>query len=156
VNKNGLGTNIVCQIGLVVRDIERSAEAYSQVFGLPKPNVIVTDEYEVAKTTYRGHPTRAQAKLAFFDMGQVALELIEPIGSPSTWQEFLDENGEGVHHIAFRIKGTDEVVAFLAGQGIQVVQRGHYTGGMYTYLDSTSALGVALELLENLTEGQGE
>jgi catechol 2,3-dioxygenase-like lactoylglutathione lyase family enzyme len=156
VSKKGLGTSIVCQIGLVVRDIERSAEAYSQVFGLPKPNVIITDEYEVAKTTYRGQPTRAQAKLAFFNMGQVALELIEPIGSPSTWQEFLDENGEGVHHIAFRVKGTDEVVAFLAGQGIQVVQQGHYTGGMYTYLDSTSALGVALELLENLTEGQGQ
>jgi methylmalonyl-CoA/ethylmalonyl-CoA epimerase len=82
-------------------------------------------------------------------MGQVSLELIEPVGGPSTWQEFLDEKGEGVHHIAFRIKGTEQVVAYLEGKGIDVVQQGYYTGGMYTYVDSTSPLSVVLELLEN-------
>lgn len=143
------GTNIVCQVGLVVRDIEAMTEVYSQVFDLPKPGIMITDESEIAKTTYRGKPTDARAKLAFFDMGQVSLELIEPIGGPSTWQEYLDENGPGVHHIAFTIKGTQEVVAFLEGKGINVVQQGHYTGGMYTYMDSASVLGVALELLEN-------
>jgi methylmalonyl-CoA/ethylmalonyl-CoA epimerase len=149
MNTTGLGTTIVCQIGLIVRDIEKSAQAYSEVFGLPRPDVIITDTVDVAKTTYRGASTTARAKLAFFDMGQVSLELIEPMGEPSTWQEFLDEKGEGVHHIAFRIKGTEQVVAYLEGKGIDVVQQGYYTGGMYTYVDSTSALGVVLELLEN-------
>jgi methylmalonyl-CoA/ethylmalonyl-CoA epimerase len=144
------GSNIVCQVGLIVRDVERSAEAYSQVFGMPKPTAIITDEADVAKTTYKGEPTNARAKLAFFNMGQVSLELIEPIGGPSTWQEFLDDKGEGVHHIAFRVKGTDEVVALLGEQGIGVVQQGYYTGGMYTYVDSAPALGVILELLEDL------
>ena len=149
MNKQDLGTNIVCQIGLVVRDIKKSAEAYSQIFGMPEPDVIVTDKPDVAKTKYRGTPTSARAKLAFLNMGQVSLELIEPIGGPSTWQEFLDEKGEGVHHIAFRIKGTDEVVTFLGEKEIGVLQQGHYTGGMYTYVDSAPALGVILELLEN-------
>jgi len=149
MNTTGLGTTIVCQIGLIVRDIEKSAQAYSEVFGLPRPDVIITDTVDVAKTTYGGASTTARAKLAFFDMGQVSLELIEPMGEPSTWQEFLDEKGEGVHHIAFRIKGTEQVVAYLEGKGIDVVQQGYYTGGMYTYVDSTSALGVVLELLEN-------
>jgi len=149
MSEQGLGTNIVCQVGLIVRDIEKSAEAYSQVFGMPKPPVIITDKPEIAKTEYRGEPTNAQAKLAFFQMGQVALELIEPIGGPSTWKDFLDEKGEGVHHIAFTVQGTDEVVAYLEEKGINVIQQGHYTGGMYTYVDSESALGVILELLEN-------
>jgi len=149
MSEQGLGTNIVCQVGLIVRDIEKSAEAYSQVFGMPKPPVIITDKPEIAKTEYRGEPTNAQAKLAFFQMGQVALELIEPIGGPSTWKDFLDEKGEGVHHIAFTIQGTGEVVAYLEEKGINVIQQGHYTGGMYTYVDSESALGVILELLEN-------
>jgi 4-hydroxyphenylpyruvate dioxygenase-like putative hemolysin len=82
-------------------------------------------------------------------MGQVSLELIEPFGGPSIWQEFLDAQGEGVHHIAFQIKGTDEVTTYLEGKGIDVVQQGRYTGGMYTYTDSAPALGVILELLEN-------
>jgi methylmalonyl-CoA/ethylmalonyl-CoA epimerase len=75
--------------------------------------------------------------------------LIEPVGGPSTWQEFLDENGEGVHHIAFRIKGTEQVIAFLAEKGIDVTQQGRYTGGMYTYINSAPVLGTILELLED-------
>ena len=149
MNKQGIGSNVVCQVGLIVRDIERSIEAYSRVFGVPKPGFIVTDGQEIAHTRYRGEPTDAQAKLAFFDMGQVTLELIEPIGGPSTWQEFLDERGEGVHHIAFFVEDTDQVVASLAQNDIAVIQRGDYAGGRYTYVDSVSDLGVILELLEN-------
>jgi methylmalonyl-CoA/ethylmalonyl-CoA epimerase len=149
MNNQGIGSNIICQVGLIVRDIERSIAAYSRVFGLPKPEVIVTDGQEIAHTRYRGEPTDARAKLAFFEMGQVTLELIEPIGGPSTWQEFLDERGEGVHHIAFFVKGTDQVVAFLEENGIALVQQGDYTGGRYTYVDSVPNLGVVLELLEN-------
>lgn len=147
--ENILGTNQICQVGLVVHDIEKSLDAYCSVLGIPRPKVIVTDEYELAKTNYRGQPSRARARLAFIDMGQVQLELIEPIGEPSTWKEALDENGEGVHHIAFIVKGTNQVVQKLAEQGMPMVQQGYYTGGMYTYIDSARKLGVVLELLED-------
>ncbi|HNT73845.1 MAG TPA: VOC family protein [Anaerolineae bacterium] len=150
--QTGIGTNLICQVGLVVKDIEKSAAAYSDVFGLPKPTVSVTDGYEKAHTTYRGQPSEARAKLAFFDMGQVQVELIEPIGEPSTWKEALDEKGEGFHHLAFFVKGTDQVVAYLEGKGGVLVQQGHYTGGMYSYVDMTPQLGLVLELLENFAE----
>ncbi len=149
MKKTGIGTHFVTQIGLVVRDIQKSIDNYSDVFGLPRPEVIITDEYEQAKTIYRGKPTLARAKLAFFDFGQVQIELIEPIGEPSTWQEVLDSKGEGIHHIAFQIKDTGQVVQYLEGKGIELVQQGHYTGGMYSYLDGSESLGLVLELLEN-------
>jgi catechol 2,3-dioxygenase-like lactoylglutathione lyase family enzyme len=142
-------TPVVTQIGIMVRDIERTAERYSQLFGVPIPPVIVTDGYDKARTTYQGKPSYARAKLAFFKLGQVSLELIEPIGEPSTWQRHLDEQGETVHHIAFEVKDTPKVVEALAAQGLPVEQQGQYTGGMYTYIDSASELGVCLELLEN-------
>ncbi len=139
----------IVQVGLIVRNIEQSAQAYCQVFGCAMPQIIVTDDYEKSHSTYRGKPTKARAKLAFFDMGQLSIELIEPIGEPSTWKEHLDARGESVHHIAFNVQGTDEVSRRLAAVGIPVVQQGDYTGGRYTYLDSVAKLGVALELLEN-------
>ena len=145
----GLSKFTFCQVGLVVRNIERSAQAYSQALGLPVPEIILTDPLEVAHTNYRGSPSEGRAKLAFFNLGQVSIELIEPVGGPSTWQEFLDTKGEGVHHLAFQIKDTGQVVEFLADQGVSFVQQGDYTGGMYTYLDATKPLGVILELLEN-------
>jgi len=150
MQESGIGTNVICQIGLVVRDIERTARIYASIFRMGMPNIIVTDPEEIAHTKFRGAPTSARAKLAFFKMGDVSLELIEPVGGPSTWKEFLDEHGEGVHHIAFRIEGMERVLTFLEVKGISPIQRGDYTGGRYAYVDSAPSLGVILELLENV------
>ena len=148
--EKGIGTNAICQVGLVVRDIQKTARNYADLFEMEMPDVIVTDPEEMAHTKYRGAPTPARAKLAFFKMGSLSLELIEPVGGPSTWKEFLDEHGEGVHHIAFQIEGMENVLTFLGEIGIEAVQRGDYTGGRYAYVDSAPSIGVIIELLENL------
>jgi 4-hydroxyphenylpyruvate dioxygenase-like putative hemolysin len=147
---DGLGTNIVVQVGVIVKDIAKTLDAYMDVFKLEKcPEIILTDGPDISNMKYHGQRSEAVAKLAFIHMGQVDIELIEPVGEPSTWKEFLDTHGEGVHHLAFFVKGTDQVVAYLEGKGIPMVQRGDYTGGMYTYMDSSAKLKVMLELLEN-------
>ena len=148
-NVEALGSNVIVQVGLIVRDIEKTAKAYADLFGVDVPDWFLTDPEEKALTRYRGQPSKARAKLAFFQLGSVSLELIEPDGQPSTWQEFLDTNGEGVHHIAFHIKGMDEQVALLARKGMLLVQRGEYTGGRYAYIDGSAELKLILELLEN-------
>ena len=149
VNELTLGTNIVTQVGIVVKDIEAKAKAWSDILGLPMPNIIITDGYEKAQTEYKGQPSQAQAKLAFFNMGQVSVELIEPIGEPSTWKDHLDAHGDSLHHVAFVIKGMKDKTAYLDAQGVPLVQRGEYTGGRYAYLDGAEKLGAILELLEN-------
>jgi catechol 2,3-dioxygenase-like lactoylglutathione lyase family enzyme len=149
MNRPSLGTNVVCQVGLVVRDIERTARAYAEIFGLEVPPVRVTGTADRTQVRYRGKTTPGRAKLAFFQMGQVSIELIEPIDGPSTWREFLDAHGEGVHHLAFRVKGMDQALAFLNARGIPAVQRGEFRGGRYAYVDSAPALKVLLELLES-------
>jgi catechol 2,3-dioxygenase-like lactoylglutathione lyase family enzyme len=146
-----LGTDVICQIGMVVRDIDKTAAAFQEVLGLPAPRVQETAPASETNIRYRGKATEARAKLAFFQMGpQLNVELIEPIGGPSTWQEFLDEHGEGVHHIAFRLKGMDAKLAHLEAHGLETVQRGDFKGGRYAYVDATDKLKVILELLENL------
>jgi methylmalonyl-CoA/ethylmalonyl-CoA epimerase len=144
-----LGSHAIVQVGLIVRDIEKTSRAYADVFGMDIPQWFMTDPEDKAHTRYHDAPTEAQAKLAFFDMGGLQLELIEPVGGPSTWQEYLETHGEGVHHIAFRIKGMDEQISLLDSKGMPPVQRGDYTGGRYAYVDGTSQLKVILELLEN-------
>jgi catechol 2,3-dioxygenase-like lactoylglutathione lyase family enzyme len=148
-SSNALGSKVICQVGLIVRDIERSSAAYADLFGVEVPEWILTDAYESAHTEYHGQPTAARAKLAFFDLGQVSLELIEPVGAPSTWREFLETHGEGMHHIAFHIQGMEKQLTILAEKGMLAVQRGDYTGGRYAYVDAAPQLGVILELLEN-------
>lgn len=154
MEQQGLGTVTVTQVAIVVRDIEARARAWADVLGLPVPEIIVTDPVEVARTEYEGAPTPARARLAFFHLGQVDLELIEPLGGPSTWQDQLDRHGEGLHHIAFQIQGMPERLAYLDAKGAPLVQRGEYTGGRYAYVDGAPRLGAILELLENDRRGQ--
>lgn len=144
-----LGTNAVVQVGIVVRDIEAKARAWSEILGLPMPEIKITAPTEIAHTEYEGESTPARAKLAFLHMGQVDVELIEPIGEPSTWNDQLTQHGDSLHHIAFRIKGMQDKLAYLDAQGIPLLQRGDYTGGRYAYVDGVAQLGCVLELLEN-------
>jgi methylmalonyl-CoA/ethylmalonyl-CoA epimerase len=149
MTEQGLGTVTVTQVGIIVRDIEAKARAWAEVLGLPVPEIMLTDPYERAQTEYKGNPSNARAKLAFFHLGQVDLELIEPLGKPSTWQDQLDTHGDSLHHIAFEIKGMPETVALLEAKGLPLVQRGEYPGGRYAYMDGNAQLGAILELLEN-------
>jgi hypothetical protein len=144
-----LGNNVVTQIGIVVRDIEASAREFAGFFGIPVPVPIVTDAVEKARTAYRGKPTKARAKLAFMRFGSLDIELIEPDAEPSTWREFLDKNGEGIHHIAFVIEGMASVTAELERRGHPLLQKGEYAGGRYAYIDTSRTLKAIVELLEN-------
>jgi len=144
-----LGNNVITQIGILVHDIEKTSQAYADFFEVPKPTVIVTDTVDRAQTMYNGESTPARAKLAFFNMGSLQLELIEPDEHPSTWRNYLDEHGEGPHHIAFVIDGMKEKVSMLESKGFPLQQRGEYTGGRYAYMDTFKELKVLIELLEN-------
>ncbi|HZK33826.1 MAG TPA: VOC family protein [Bacillota bacterium] len=141
--------NVMVQVGLVVRDIEKTAGNFAEVFGIKMPDISITDTIDKAETEYKGKPSHARAKLAFIDMGGMQLELIEPDDHPSTWREFLDEHGEGIHHIALNIKGMKDTLAYLENNGMPLVQKGEYTGGRYAYIDSSDRLGMIIELLEN-------
>jgi methylmalonyl-CoA/ethylmalonyl-CoA epimerase len=149
MENNILGTKLITQIGILVHDIEKTSQAYAQFFGVEKPECSITDELDKAQTEYRGKRSTARAKLAFFDMGSLQLELIEPDHNPSTWRESLDKNGEGPHHVAFVIKGMKEKIALLERNQMPLLQKGEYTGGRYAYIDTLRDLKVIIELLEN-------
>lgn len=144
-----LNTNVITQIGILVHDIEKTAQKYAEFFGVEKPQIIVTDPVEQAQTEYNGARSEARAKLAFFHMGSLDLELIEPDQTPSTWRDHLNKHGEGVHHIAFVIEGMKEKIELLGQNGYALQQKGEYTGGRYAYIDTFKDLKVLIELLEN-------
>jgi catechol 2,3-dioxygenase-like lactoylglutathione lyase family enzyme len=144
-----VGSTTVTQVGIIVADIEARARAWAELLGLPMPEIQVTDTVDIAQTEHQGQPSTAQAKLAFFHLGQVDLELIEPIGEPSTWKDQLDAHGDSLHHIAFQITGMQGRLAYLNSKGVSLIQRGEYPGGRYAYFDANAQLGTILELLEN-------
>ena len=146
---NKLDSNVIVQIGIIVTDIEQKARNYAEIFGIPVPKVVTIADEPISNTQYRGKPSSATGKAAFFDLGAIQMELIEPVGGPSTWEEFLRTHGEGLHHIALRTENMAEAVQLLESKGLEAVQSGAWDGGQYTYIEGTKQLGTILELLHN-------
>lgn len=145
------GLKKVIQVAIVVRDIEASSKRWSEVLGLPVPPIQTTRPGHEVKVVYRGKPSEGQAKLTFFNLGQVVLELIEPVGEGTSWKEFLDKRGEGVQHLGFQVVDPDKATQALEKAGMPVLHKGRYDSddGTYIYLDSQDALGVVIELLHS-------
>lgn len=149
-----LGTNVITQVALVVRDLEATKAKWAAVLGVPVPPTVGAGDYEVTGTTYRGGPAPdAGCSMAFFDVSPTTqLEIIQPNGAPSAWQDFLDAHGEGVHHLAFHVTDTSARLDALEAEfGWPTVQRGRYgdASGEYAYVDSVDDLKVMLETLES-------
>ncbi|NLG26113.1 MAG: VOC family protein [Clostridiales bacterium] len=149
-----IGTNVLTQVGFVVRDLDASKKKFAEFFGCPLPPTCDGGKFEITGTTVGGEPAPdANCWMAFFNVGpNTQLELIQPNGAKSTWQDFLDEHGEGIHHIAFNVKGMDEKILALQNfAGAVCVQRGKYGNGSgeYAYMDAHKELKCMLELLES-------
>ena len=148
-----IGTKVVTQVGIIVRDIATSKRDFAAFFGVPEPDVIDGGDFEVTGTTVEGEPApRANCQMASFQVGDsLQQELIQPNEHKSTWRDFLDEHGEGIHHLAFNVKDMDEKLTRLEGEGMRVLQRGKYgdASGQYAYVDATDKLKFILELLES-------
>lgn len=139
----------VTQVAVVVKDIDKARIAWAQMLGVKAPGVSIAESHFSRPTLYMGNPSDATAKLAFFAMDNLQIELIQPLGGKSTWQEFLDKNGEGIHHIAFQVKNIDGVEKEFALFNMPTIQSGGWDGGAYSYIDSSKEIGCILELLEN-------
>lgn len=145
------GIKLVTQVAIVCRDIDATAKRWAAVLGVDPPQIRTTKPGNEVKVMFRGKPSTGQAKLAFIKLGQVTLELIQPVGKDTSWQQFLDKNGEGVQHIAFQVQDLEKSVAAFGANGMPVLHQGRYDddSGAYVYLDSAKALGVTLELLHS-------
>lgn len=149
MSKSGIeGFRRVVQVGIVVRDIERKCEAWARLLKLEVPEVVETEPPEVTGMRYGGRASAGRAKLAFFQLENLSLELIEPVGGPSSWSEFLEKNGEGIHHIAFRVENMREAEDRLREVDVEIEQEGSFTGGSYAYTKPRGPLGAILELLK--------
>ena len=148
-----IDTNVITQIGFVVKDVEKSKKKWAAFFGVPVPPTVDSGDYKVTQTKYKGKAApKAGCLMAFFNAGpNMQLELIQPNGEKSTWQDYLDKHGEGIHHIAFHIEGMDKVIEACGEAGLKCVQRGKYgnAGGEYAYLDGVKDYKCIIELLEN-------
>ncbi|MDR0463874.1 MAG: VOC family protein [Treponema sp.] len=151
-----LKTQTIVQVGLIVKDVEKTKKKWAEFLGVSVPATVQAGDFETTETKYKGKSApKAKCQMAFFDAGPgMQLELIQPNGKKSTWQDFLEKHGEGIHHIAFKVNGTKKILETCQKEGIKCVQQGKYgdASGEYAYLDTVKDLKCVIETLESYSK----
>ena len=131
-------------IGVVVKDIDKTAEFLSSILGIGPWDV---EEYSPREDELMvGEPFKQKAAMA--KLGPVELELLEQLEGGDVWLEFLKTSGEGVHHICFTVPNWEEMVSKLKEQGSRMVAGGIFHGKRWCYFD-TEPGGIIVELDES-------
>jgi catechol 2,3-dioxygenase-like lactoylglutathione lyase family enzyme len=148
-----INTNVITQVCIIVKNIKKTKKKWAEFLGVPVPDTVDTGDPKVTQTQYKGKKApKAKCQMAFFDAGpNMQLELIQPNSEKSTWRNFLDKHGEGIHHIAFKVNGMDKVIKVCGEAGLKCIQRGKYgdASGEYAYLDGEKDFKCIIELLES-------
>lgn len=137
------------QIAIVVDDIESAIDHWCELLGAPRPDVRVNDAKPNPSEDYRGEVAAYGLKLAVIPCEErgFVIELHEPDENPSTFREFLDAHGNGVHHIGFQVgEARDAVIGELESAGYVMRTIGMYPGGSWTIVDAEEQLGVNLNI----------
>ncbi len=124
-------------IALVVEDLREALVFWSEQLGLPAAGVAQTAPDE-------------GVEIAFLQLGDARLELIQPRDKASGVARYLAKRGAGLHHICLEVQDLDAKLGELAAQGIELINEAprEREGRRYAFVHPASTGGVLLELYE--------
>src|SRR5580700_2655206 len=154
---DGLQLKRLVQIGIVVADRDRTTQLLTSLFGMGPFRFVEWPDRAESKYYYRGVEESVRIKQAFVQLGDVEVELIQPVEGRSGYKDFLDQTGGGIHHVLFEVKDIDPVIQELAKHGVTVLQSGTgiRPGTRWALLDTQALLGFLLELRHRPGESDG-
>jgi methylmalonyl-CoA/ethylmalonyl-CoA epimerase len=97
-----------------------------------------------------------KVRLAMVPVGESRIELLEPTSPESTIARFLEERGEGLHHVALHVDDLSGTVERLKAAGTRLVSDDIKIGAgghLYVFVHPSSSGGVLLELVEDAPQG---
>lgn len=123
-------------IGIVVESIDASLKTYCDTLGFTLLERRTVPEHLV--------------EVAFLDAGNSALELLAPLDTTSGTARFLQNRGEGVHHICFAVDDIAATLAELRAQGMRLIDEQPRQGihGLVAFVHPKATHGAMIELLQ--------
>lgn len=127
-------------IGIAVKNITESIKFYEGMLGMKCYNIEEVADQKV--------------KTAFFMVGQTKIELLEATSEESSIAKFIEKKGEGIHHIAYAVKGIENSLEELSAKGVQLIDKTPRAGAeglTIAFLHPKSTDSVLTELCEDKT-----
>ncbi|MCX7713579.1 MAG: methylmalonyl-CoA epimerase [Chthoniobacterales bacterium] len=131
---NGTSLKKIDHLGIAVRSIENTLPYYEKALGLKCERIEEVPSQKV--------------RTAFISIGEVHLELLEPTSEDSTIAKFINERGEGIHHIAFYSTNIEGQLAQAKENGVRLIHEVPFEGAnnkLVAFLHPKSTFGVLTE-----------
>lgn len=128
-------------IGIAVRSIDTQRAFYEDSLGA---------QFE----GYEEVPSQ-KVRVGFFRVGNIRLELLEPTDTSGPIAKFLEQRGEGLHHLAFAVDNIQARIDDLKQSGLRMIDdqpRGGAHHMQIAFLHPKSTHGVLVELCESSEE----
>jgi methylmalonyl-CoA/ethylmalonyl-CoA epimerase len=148
--KKKLSLPPISQIGVVVKDVEKTAAFYSSAFGI---GPFTTYEWSPDRHWDNEEPASLKLRMGKAMWGETELELIEPLEGTSDHRSFLETHGEGLHHLGFNVPNYEEVFENFLSQGFRPLMRAEsyveaYKGNLKACsFDTRKVGGVLFEII---------
>ncbi len=130
-------TKKINHIGIAVKNIENSLPFYRDILGM---------EYEGSEEV-----AEQKVRVAFLQIGESRIELLEPTSPDSPVAKFLEKNGEGIHHIAYEVADLEAALAALAAKEVRLIdqkpRKGAHGAGI-AFVHPKASGGVLTELCQ--------
>ncbi|HYW24727.1 MAG TPA: methylmalonyl-CoA epimerase [Terriglobales bacterium] len=126
----------ISHLGLAVKDLDAAIQLYEQVFGL--------------RIAHRWVAAADRMEAATFHVGDLEIELMQPLDEDSPIGRFIARRGEGIHHIAYRVDDVAEALDRAREAGVATIDQVPRAGGdgrtRIGFLHPRSTFGVLTEL----------
>lgn len=127
----------VHHIGIAVHNLNAAMELYRTAFDVSEWERISLPERHM--------------EIAVCRVGDTLLEFITPTSPEAAFARFLQERGEGVHHIAYEVAEVEPALRTLDEVGIRLIDA-HGRPGIHdtcvAFLHPRAMMGVLIELVE--------
>ena len=129
----------IAHIGIAVKDIKVSNIIFSKIFGKEPYKTEVVDSEGVVTS--------------FFQLGDNKIELVSSINEDSPISKYLNQNKEGIHHIAFFVEDIEIEMRRLKKEGIRLLNETPKYGAdnkLICFLHPKDTNGVLIELCQEI------
>jgi len=127
----------VDHIGIAVNNLDEAIHVYRDILGFKLEGVHTSQE--------------RMLKIAFFTLGESRIELLQPLSPDNTVAKFLERRGEGIQHLAVKVKNVETALEEYKRKGVVLVDEKPRTGVLgnrMAFVHPKSTKGVLLELVE--------
>ena len=128
----------VDHIGIAVKTLDEALEIFEKILGLKLEKKRVVEEQNV--------------RVAVLSTGgETKIELLEATSPDSPVAKFLEKKGEGIHHIALKVKGIENLMLKMKDRGLRLVNETPRTGidgAKIAFIHPKSTKNVLIEFYE--------